>query len=104
MDGRDIGTCVLPDADTKIYLTACPRVRAERRCKELLEKGIMSNLEKIEQDIRERDYRDMNREHAPLKQAEDAVLIDASDLTIPQVVERIVSVAKSQGLKVKEWK
>ena len=90
MDGRDIGTCVLPDADTKIYLTAASRVRAERRYKELTEKGIPCDLEEIEQDIIERDHRDMTREIAPLKQAEDAVLVDTSHMTIEEVVDRII--------------
>ena len=98
MDGRDIGTCVLPHADTKIYLTAGSRVRAERRYKELIEKGIMCNLEEIEQDIIERDHRDMSREIAPLKQAEDAVLVDASEMTIEEVAAKIVEIAKEHGL------
>lgn len=98
MDGRDIGTCVLPHADTKIYLTASSRVRAERRHKELIEKGIRCNLEEIEQDIIERDRRDMSREIAPLKQAEDAVLVDASEMTIEEVAARIVEIAKEHGL------
>ena len=100
MDGRDIGTCILPDADTKIFLTADPKVRALRRYKELTEKGEMCNLQEIEQDIIERDQRDMTRETAPLKQAEDAVLVDGSELTIDQVVERIIQEAASRGLKV----
>lgn len=99
MDGRDIGTCVLPGAQTKIYLTASARVRAARRFKELEEKGEMCNLEEIEQDIIERDYRDMHREIAPLKQAEDAVLIDSSDMAIDQVVEAIVEAARKRGLE-----
>lgn len=99
MDGRDIGTCVLPDADVKIYLTASPRVRALRRYKELEEKGIPCNLEEIEKDIIERDYRDMHREHSPLVQAENAVLIDASELTISQVIDAVLSAAKSHGLR-----
>ena len=98
MDGRDIGTCVLPQADTKIYLTASSRVRAMRRYKELQEKGQMCNLEEIEQDIIERDYRDMHREIAPLKQAEDAVLVDTSDMDIDEVVDAIISVAAERGL------
>lgn len=97
MDGRDIGTCILPNADTKIYLTASSRVRALRRYKELQEKGQMCNLEEIEQDIIERDDRDMHRETAPLKQAEDAVLVDTSDMTIDQVVDAIISVAVDHG-------
>lgn len=99
MDGRDIGTCVLPNAQTKIYLTASSHVRAVRRFKELQEKGQMCNLEEIEQDIIERDYRDMHREIAPLKQAEDALLIDSSQMNIDQVVEAIIDTAKQQGLQ-----
>ena len=94
MDGRDIGTCVLPDAQAKIYLTASTRVRAERRLKELLEKGLECSLEEIEEEIKERDYRDMHREHSPLRQAEDAVLVDSSDMTIDEVVERILSLCR----------
>lgn len=86
MDGRDIGTHVLPNADVKIYLTASSRVRALRRYKELTEKGTDCSLENIEQEIIERDQRDMNRAIAPLKQAEDAVLVDTSDMTIDEVV------------------
>ena len=101
MDGRDIGTCVLPDAETKIFLTASPSVRAMRRFKELKEKGIMCNLQEIEQDIIERDQRDTSRAAAPLKQAEDAVLVDGSDMTIDKVVNAIMDAAISHGLKVK---
>jgi len=100
MDGRDIGTCVLPDAQAKIYLTASSRVRAIRRYKELTEKGQTCNLEEIEQDIIERDYRDMHREIAPLKQADDAVLIDSSEMTIEQVIGAIIETAKERGLAV----
>ena len=89
MDGRDIGTCVLPDADVKIYLTASVETRAKRRYQELLEKGEPCNLEEIAHDIEERDNRDMNREIAPLKQADDAVLVDSSDMTIEEVVKAI---------------
>ena len=99
MDGRDIGTCILPDAQAKIYLTASSRVRALRRYKELVDKGQTCNLEEIEQDIIERDYRDMHREIAPLKQAEDAVLVDSSQMNINQVVEAIIDVARERGLK-----
>lgn len=99
MDGRDIGTCVLPNAQTKIYLTASTRVRAMRRYKELAEKGQACNLQEIEQDIIERDYRDMHREIAPLKQAEDAVYVDSSDMTAAQVTERIIQIAAERGLK-----
>jgi cytidylate kinase len=100
MDGRDIGTCVLPKAQTKIYLTASPKVRAMRRFKELKEKGVMCNLQEIEQDIIERDQKDMNRLIAPLKQAEDAVFVDGSDMTIEEVVSAIIRAAKLHGLVV----
>lgn len=86
MDGRDIGTNVLPNADVKIYLTAGTHVRALRRYKEQTEKGISCRLEDIEQEIILRDERDMNREIAPLRQAEDAVRVDTSDMTIDEVV------------------
>ena len=92
MDGRDIGTVVLPDAQVKIFLTASVAVRANRRYLELLEKIGTANLEEIEAQIRERDYRDMNRPIAPLKQAEDAVLVDTSDMTIDEVVEKILAI------------
>lgn len=90
MDGRDIGTCILPNADVKIYLTASVRTRAQRRYDELREKGVSGDLEKIEQDISERDERDMKREIAPLKQAEDAVLVDSSHMNIEEVTEAIL--------------
>ncbi len=90
MDGRDIGTCVLPDAQVKVYLTADSRVRAERRYKELSAKGVSCDLDTIEKDIIERDHQDMTREISPLMQAEDAVLIDSSDMTIDQVVEAVI--------------
>lgn len=93
MDGRDIGTCVLPNANLKIYLTASSKVRAERRYKELVEKGVSADLDKIEQDIIERDHRDMNREISPLKQADDAILVDSSDMTIEEVIAKIISLA-----------
>lgn len=94
MDGRDIGTCVLPGADVKIYLTASSAVRAKRRYDELTAKGEECDIAQIQADIEERDYRDMNREVAPLKQAEDAVLVDSSYMTIEEVVERIAGIAK----------
>ena len=90
MDGRDIGTHVLPNAQLKIYLTATSKVRANRRYLELTEKGIECNVEDIEKDIIERDHRDMNREIAPLKQAEDAVYVDTSDMTIDEVIATII--------------
>lgn len=91
MDGRDIGTCVLPDADVKVYLTASSRTRAKRRYDELTEKGIPCDLAQIEKDIIDRDNRDMNREISPLRQAEDAVLVDSSDMTIRQVADAILA-------------
>ena len=94
MDGRDIGTCVLPNADVKIYLTASSEVRAKRRYDELTAKGEVCDLAKIREDIEERDYRDMNRETAPLKQAEDAVLVDSSYMTIEEVVEEIIKISE----------
>lgn len=92
MDGRDIGTVVLPDAQVKIFLTASVEVRAKRRYLELMEKNGSADLSEIEAQIRERDERDMNRPISPLKQAEDAVLVDTSDLTIDEVVERILAI------------
>ena len=96
MDGRDIGTCILPNADLKIYLTADPRVRAKRRYLELTEKGISCNIEEIEKDIIERDLRDTTREVAPLKKAEDAVEVDTSHLTIEEVVDTITAMVQSR--------
>ena len=90
MDGRDIGTCVLPEADVKIFLTASVETRALRRYKELEEKGVSCDLEEIKKDIKERDERDCTRKIAPLRQAEDAVLIDSSDMTIEEVVKAII--------------
>ncbi|MTK06239.1 MAG: (d)CMP kinase [Hungatella sp.] len=99
MDGRDIGTCVLPDADLKIYLTASSRVRAERRYLELKEKGQDCSLEEIETDIIKRDHQDMNREHSPLKQAEDAVLLDSSEMSAREVIERILMLFEERKLE-----
>lgn len=99
MDGRDIGTCVLPFADVKVYLTADSRVRALRRFKELREKNVECDLDEIEKDIIERDYRDMHREHSPLKQAEDAVLLDTSDMTLEEVLEEMTQLAEDAGNK-----
>lgn len=91
MDGRDIGTCVLPDAQVKVYLTADSRVRAERRYKELEERGVPCSLEEIERDIIERDRQDMTREISPLTQAEDAVLVDSSHMTIEEAVDAVIA-------------
>jgi len=89
MDGRDIGTTVLPNADVKIYLTASSLKRAERRALELREKGVDCDIDDIKKDIEERDHRDMTREISPLKQADDAILVDSSDMSIDEVVETI---------------
>ncbi|MBQ8085869.1 MAG: (d)CMP kinase [Lachnospiraceae bacterium] len=94
MDGRDIGTNVLPNAETKIYLTASADERANRRYKELIEKGESADFDKIKADIIERDERDMNRDIAPLKQADDAVLIDSSNMSIEEVVSAILDNVK----------
>lgn len=96
MDGRDIGTAVLPNADLKIYLTASSRTRAERRYKELVEKGIECNIDEIEKDIIDRDYRDMHRDVSPLVQAKDAVLVDSSEMNIEEVVEEIIKHVKDE--------
>ncbi len=94
MDGRDIGTVVLPDADLKIYLTASSAVRAKRRFDELTAKGETCNLDVIQKDIEERDFRDMHRDISPLKQAADAILVDSSDMTIEEVIEKILNLSK----------
>ena len=99
MDGRDIGTCVLPDADVKIYLTASSRVRAQRRFDELQEKGIACNFDEIEKDIIERDRRDMTREESPLKKAEDAIEVDTSDMSIEQVIATIIRICEEKKEK-----
>ena len=87
MDGRDIGTCVLPEATVKIYLTASVDVRAKRRYDEYVSKGFECTLEGIKADVTARDHQDMTRDIAPLKQAEDAIVVDSSDMTIEQVVK-----------------
>lgn len=89
MDGRDIGTTVLPDANIKIYLTASSAVRAKRRYDELVQKGESADIDKIEKDIIDRDYRDSHRDVSPLKQAEDAILIDSSDMSVDDVVKTV---------------
>lgn len=98
MDGRDIGTCVLPDADVKVYLTADSHVRAVRRYEELRAKGQECDLDVIEKDIIDRDYQDMHRDISPLRQAEDAVLLDSSSMTIVQVADAIMDLC-DQGVK-----
>ena len=96
MDGRDIGTTILPDAQVKIYLTASSLTRAKRRFLELSEKGETLSLEEIQKDIEERDERDMNRKVSPLKQAEDAVYVDSSDMKIEEVVDTILRITKEK--------
>lgn len=96
MDGRDIGTNILPDAELKIYLTASVEERARRRFLELTQKGEECSLEEIQRDIADRDWRDMHRETAPLKQAEDAVYLDTSDMTLEEVVDRITQLAEER--------
>lgn len=91
MDGRDIGTYVLPNADLKVYLTASSRVRANRRYEELIRKGESVSLEEIEKSIIDRDHRDMNRDISPLCQAKDAILVDSSAMTIKEVATHILN-------------
>lgn len=102
MDGRDIGSVVLPDAQVKIFLTASADVRARRRCNELLEKGLEADFETVKKEIEERDYRDSHREHSPLRQVEDAVLVDSSELSIEEVTDRILKIVEEKtGIKRK---
>ena len=96
MDGRDIGTYVLPDAEVKIFLTASSDVRAKRRLLEMKEKGMEADFETVKRDIEYRDKNDSEREFAPLKQAEDAVLVDTSDMTIEEVIDRITEIIREE--------
>ncbi len=96
MDGRDIGTCVLPKAQLKIYLTASSQVRAERRYLELAAKGEQGDIAKIRADIEERDYRDMHRENSPLTQAEDAIFLDTSHMTAEEAGEAILKLCRER--------
>lgn len=93
LDGRDIGTVVLPEADCKIYLTASLDERARRRYKELRERGIEAELDSVRRDIEERDYRDMHRENSPLRRAEDAVLLDSTGMSIDEVMQKVMKLA-----------
>lgn len=102
MDGRDIGTTILPNADVKIYLTASSSTRAKRRVLELVEKGVPCEFSKIQKDIEERDARDMNREISPLRQAEDAVFLDSSEMTIDEVVKAILQIYEQKVVKRKK--
>lgn len=101
MDGRDIGTCVLPDAPLKIYLTASAAVRGQRRLLQMQQKGEDAILSDVIRDIEERDYRDMHREISPLRQADDAVYVDTSDMSIDEVTDYIVNLAAERRRK---WK
>ncbi len=94
MDGRDIGTVVLPGADVKIFLTASLHARAQRRFRELRERGVETTLEDVERDMRQRDENDTKRDTAPLKAADDAVLLDTTDLTLEESLERVVSLCR----------
>lgn len=96
MDGRDIGTMILPDAQLKVYLTASVQTRAKRRYKEQIARGEKCSLHEIEKDIEERDYCDMHRETAPLRRAEDAVLLDSSNMTVEEVVSRIIALVRER--------
>lgn len=96
MDGRDIGTVVLPDADVKIFLTAEAEVRAQRRAKELAERGTPTPFEEVLRDIQQRDYNDSHRAAAPLRQAEDAVLVDTSELTFTESQQKLTEIIKGR--------
>jgi cytidylate kinase len=96
MDGRDIGTVVLPEADVKIFLTASPEARAERRFKELTEKGMDVKYEDVLEDMIQRDYNDSHRAIAPLKQADDAVLVDTTELNLQESIDYLIKVIKER--------
>lgn len=102
MDGRDIGTVILPDAPVKIFLTASSACRAERRCKELLEKGQQVTFEGVKADIERRDAQDMSRAVAPLQQAEDAVLLDTSEMTLAESIDAVLRIIreKTEGTNI----
>lgn len=96
MDGRDIGTVVLPDAELKVFLTASPEIRAQRRHRELLEKGMQVEYDKILEEVQLRDKQDTERETAPLKQAEDAVLLDSTQMSLEEVIEKVMEYVKEK--------
>lgn len=104
MDGRDIGTVVLPSARVKIFITASPEIRAKRRFLELVQKGVDTTLEQVLNDLNRRDYQDSHRTVAPLKMAEDAVLLDTSELDFEQSVQRVVELVKTALDKEKKDK
>ena len=97
MEGRDIGTTVFPNADVKIYLDATPEERAKRRVLQNKEKGIETSYEEVLENIKDRDYRDSNREIAPLRKAEDAIYIDSSDMTIEEVVNKVIDIINKKN-------
>ena len=96
LDGRDIGTVVLPDATLKVYLTATPEARAQRRMLQLREKGDNTPFEEILKEVNARDYQDTHREVTPLRQADDAVLVDSSDLSFEETVQAILSLVEAK--------
>lgn len=96
MEGRDIGTAVIPDAEVKIFMTADPMVRAERRYNQLLEQGKEADLNKIAEEIKARDYQDSHREINPLKQADDAVFLDTSDMSIEENIDAVADIIKNK--------
>lgn len=96
LDGRDIGTVIVPDAQAKLYVTATPRVRADRRCKEMESRGIPCDRDKMEADILARDARDMGRDTAPLHRADDADLLDTSELTIEAAIQRAIALVDAR--------
>ena len=96
MDGRDIGTVVLPKATVKIFLTASPEVRARRRCNELTARGQKASFEKVLKDIQQRDYQDTHREIAPLKMARDSVKLDTSDMTVDEVIAAMKAIVEKK--------
>lgn len=100
LDGRDIGTVVLPDAQLKIYQIASVDTRAKRRYLENQERGLEADLEAIKKDIEQRDYQDMNRDISPLKQADDAIVLDTSDLTLQEVVDRVIELVEKRTKEV----
>ena len=97
MEGRDIGTAVIPDAEVKIFMTADPMVRAKRRYNQLIEQGKSANLDQIKEEIEQRDYQDSHREINPLKQAEDAVLLDTSDMTIDENIDAVCEIIEARA-------
>ena len=96
MDGRDIGTVVLPDADCKIFLTASPEERARRRYNELVAKGVAANYEVVLEDLKKRDYNDSHRETAPLKLADDGIEVDTTGLSLEGSVQKVIDTAKAK--------